>query len=49
MDKMPEQKDGYVTLWRGGNWVQVPLEDMPKIMEEDNRGITEETELPAGA
>lgn len=37
-EPMPEFKEGYMTLWRDGKWVQVSLEDMPKIMEEDNSG-----------
>lgn len=49
MEKMPEQKDGHITLWRGGKWVQIPMSEMPKIVEEDKRGTAEKDKLPAGA
>lgn len=49
MDKMPEYKEGYITLWRDGKWVQVRLDEMPKIIEEDTRGTSKEDDLPAGA
>ena len=37
MDAMPEFKEGHVTLWREGKWVQLPLEEMAAIAEADNR------------
>jgi len=49
VEQMPEYKEGYITLWRDGKFVQVALENMPKIIEEDSRGITKEAELPVGA
>lgn len=49
MEQMPEVKEGHITLWRGGKWVQVPTTDMPKIIEEDNREPENGVELPAGA
>lgn len=49
MEQMPEYKEGYITLWRNGTWVQVHLDEMPKIMEEDNRGAEESSNVSSGA
>ena len=49
MEQMPEYKEGYITLWRNGKFVQVPLSDMPKIIEEDNREPENSADVPAGA
>lgn len=49
MEQMPEYKEGFITLWRKGQWVQVPTEDMPKIIEEDTRGAQDSSDVPAGA
>lgn len=49
MEKMPDFKQGFITLWRKGQWVQVPLTDMPKIIEEDNRGTQDSPDMPTGA
>lgn len=46
MKNMPEYKEGHVTLWREGAWIQVHMEDMAKIIEEDNKSteaVTVET------
>lgn len=48
MEQMPEYKEGFITLWRNGAWVQVQMEDMPKIIEEDTNGTQESHNLPAG-
>ena len=34
---MPEYKENHITLWRNGTWVQVHLDELPKIIEKDNR------------
>ena len=34
---MPEYKENHMTLWREGKWVQVHMDEMPRIMEEDNK------------
>lgn len=49
MEQMPEYREGYITLWREGKWISIPLSELPKIIEEDNRGIENSTELPVGA
>lgn len=49
MDKMPQYKEGFITLWRDGKWVQVKESEMSKIIEEDNSGTQNSSELPAGA
>lgn len=49
MEQMPEYKEGFITIWRNGSWVQVPKEDISKIMEEDNRGTQEGSELSFGS
>ena len=58
MDKMPEHKENHITLWRDGKWVHVHLDEMPKIMEEDNRppeptgeeiGTQNGNDVPVGA
>lgn len=49
MEKMPDFKEGHITLWRDGAWVQVPLADMPKIIEEDKIGTQNSSELSTGA
>ena len=48
MDNMPERKDDHITLWRDGKWVQVHISEMPKIIEEDNRGAEESSNVSAG-
>lgn len=48
MEQMPEYKEGFVTLWRNGSWIQIPMTDMPKIIEEDSNGTQESPELPSG-
>ena len=48
MDNMPDFKEGFITLWRNGKWVQIPTSDMPKIIEEDNRAV-DLTEPTSGA
>lgn len=58
MDKMPEYKENHITLWRNGKWVQVNAQDMPSIIEEDNRqpkptgeeiGTQNGNDVPVGA
>lgn len=55
MEKMPEFKEGHITLWREGTWVQIAAQDMPKIIEEDNRepeivdGNQNSADVPVGA
>ena len=35
MEKMPDYKEGHITIWRNGAWVQLTLEEMQKIVAED--------------
>lgn len=49
MEQMPEYKEGYITLWRDGKFIQVSLSEMPKIIEEDNRGAEESSNVSTGA
>lgn len=49
MEQMPEYKEGFITLWRNGSWVQIPMTDMPKIIEEDARGTQKSSDVPAGS
>lgn len=50
MDKMPEYKEGFVTLWSGGKWVSVPMSDIPKVQSHigEPSGTQESPNLPAG-
>lgn len=48
MEPMPEYKEGFITLRRNDAWIQIPLTDLPKVMEEDNKS-PELTEVPNGA
>lgn len=47
MEQMPLYKEGFITLWRKGQWQQVPAEDVQKIIEEDLRGTQESSDMPA--
>ena len=49
MEQMPEYKEGFITLWRNGSWIQVTQEEMQKIIEEDSRGTQESSDMPAGS
>lgn len=46
MEQMPDFKEGFITLWRGGKWVQIPTTDLPKIIEEDNREPENGNDVP---
>lgn len=51
MEKMPEYREGHVTLWKDGTWVQVPMSDAPVVEPYNGEpDVTENSvDVPAGA
>lgn len=57
MEQMPEYKEGFINMPKGGVWVSVPVAEIeafinntsePKQTEEDTRGTENSLKLPAG-
>lgn len=56
MEQMPEYKEGHITLWRDGKWVQLTLQEASGIIDSDTQnlqgeeyGTQESSDMSAGA
>lgn len=51
MEQMPEYKDGQVTLWKDGKWVQVPMSEAPVVEPYTGESdvVENSSDVPAGA
>lgn len=51
MEQMPDYKEGFVTLWKNGTWVQVPMSEAPVVepFTGEPDVVENSDNLPAGA